>query len=325
MIEQQTDESLNVQALPEQTDAELEAREAEFQILEARALELWRADQNSATELGKALIAVRESLRHIHGAFTTWYENNELDENRVHYCIRKVEGKIKPAQPRPEEKQDGVVLPDPDFVLNEHNLAVAQFASAQTGKYTVNRVLVDAEGTTAVDRSCLVKVSLPPNQPQATNQSATLSRDMMLRAARQVAAAKRDAPTGEAGLCQVAIGRERAVLTAFDTCVQGASQDGPFPNCEKVKKVIANFGEAQAEMGIGDNLGRLIQLLNFVNTFGAREKIKISVLALGLRIEATNEEGQKFFALLTCDTSSKPPAVEQQALPPAPETEVASE
>lgn len=74
---------------------DLSRRSLDIQALKDTALGLWRADKASARNLGAALIAVRDAMSANHGAFTRWYEKNGLDENRVNYCIRVVEGKVK--------------------------------------------------------------------------------------------------------------------------------------------------------------------------------------------------------------------------------------
>ncbi len=68
-----------------------------IQALQKRVLELWKADQSSALELGKALITTRDAMRDAHGDFAQWFDDAGLSENRVYYCIRKVEGKVERA------------------------------------------------------------------------------------------------------------------------------------------------------------------------------------------------------------------------------------
>jgi hypothetical protein len=78
-------ESLKIQALNPQAFGQ-------FEELEQMALELWKKDQVSALELGRALVRVREAcfLRG-HGEWYRWFHEQGLDENRVHYCIRLAE------------------------------------------------------------------------------------------------------------------------------------------------------------------------------------------------------------------------------------------
>ncbi len=126
----------------------------EIQALQTRALELWEIDKASALELGRALIAVRAAmLQQGHGAFTDWWRENDLDENRVYYCIRKAEGKI------PATKEAALA-----FTLNARNLAVAGIApqiNQFDGKFKMPVVKVDENGTTATDGFILARVSLP--------------------------------------------------------------------------------------------------------------------------------------------------------------------
>jgi len=76
-----------------------------IQALKDHALELWKKDQGSAKELGEALIAVRDVLRSNRGGFARWYRQQGLNENRVHYCIRLAEGKVKKARAATKKDQ----------------------------------------------------------------------------------------------------------------------------------------------------------------------------------------------------------------------------
>jgi hypothetical protein len=74
-----------------------------IQALQRRVLELWKADQSSALELGKALVTTRDAMRDAHGDFAEWFDKAGLSENRVYYCIRLAEGKIAKSK---EHKQN---------------------------------------------------------------------------------------------------------------------------------------------------------------------------------------------------------------------------
>ena len=74
-----------------------------IQALQRRVLELWKADQSSALELGKALVTTRDAMRDAHGDFAEWFDKAGLSENRVYYCIRLAEGKIAKSK---EDKQN---------------------------------------------------------------------------------------------------------------------------------------------------------------------------------------------------------------------------
>lgn len=65
-----------------------------IKALQEAALQLWAVDQASALELGRALIAVRDAMTE-HGAFAKWFREAEMEGNRVYYCIRKAEGKVR--------------------------------------------------------------------------------------------------------------------------------------------------------------------------------------------------------------------------------------
>ena len=65
-----------------------------IQRLQDKVLELWKADQTSAKDLGTALVETRKAMRQ-HGSFTKWYRSKGLTPNRVNYCMRLVQGKVK--------------------------------------------------------------------------------------------------------------------------------------------------------------------------------------------------------------------------------------
>src|SRR5947209_4832647 len=115
----QTQEISTLQVCQPNSDVE----SLNIQALQQRALELWAVDQTSALELGRALIAVREAMREEHGAFAKWFRANELEENRVYYCIRKAEGKVDPPPPEPTK-----------VFLNRNNLALVKYAPPENGK-----------------------------------------------------------------------------------------------------------------------------------------------------------------------------------------------
>lgn len=74
----------------------LKVQAIDLSVLQEEALSLWAKDQASAGELGHALIAVREKMFQLgRGSFTKWYRQKKLAENRVNYCIRLAEGKVK--------------------------------------------------------------------------------------------------------------------------------------------------------------------------------------------------------------------------------------
>ena len=66
----------------------------QIEALKKRALKLWKADNTSAFELGKALLAVRAALRRKHGAFRAWWEDHRLIQSRVSYCMDLASGKL---------------------------------------------------------------------------------------------------------------------------------------------------------------------------------------------------------------------------------------
>ena len=83
-----------------------------IQALQKRTLELWKADQCSARELGKSLITLRDAMKDAHGDFAKWFRKAGLSENRVYYCIRLAEGKIDPSANQSDGKHYWLTPPD---------------------------------------------------------------------------------------------------------------------------------------------------------------------------------------------------------------------
>jgi hypothetical protein len=115
-----------------------------IQLLQKQVLELWKADQKSACELGKALINTRDAMKDAHGDFAAWFKDAGLPKNRVYYCIRLAEGKIaKPKEDeqdaKEEEKQkeqpaaEVLLTPEAWQVLSRHaaNRGITPVALAQ--------------------------------------------------------------------------------------------------------------------------------------------------------------------------------------------------
>lgn len=255
-----------------------------IQALKDAALNLWERDQASAVELGKALIAVRDALRDTHGAFTSWYREHNLEENRVHYCIRKVEGKIKPAS-KSEQRQ--ITIPEPDFHLNECNLAVTKFASpSDNGCFAIPKVLVSKDGTTATDGFVLAQVSLAPekNGDLSDTRQGAFSLGPINKAAKLL---------GKGEFCAVSV--REGVIQANDTFVQ--SELGDFPD---YKRAIPK-GDPVHELHFdGRSLRGLIDALDFAEKFSGDKKptVKLSFHDNNMvRIDCEpNEQGQEFFA-----------------------------
>lgn len=120
-----------------------------LQALKEEALRLWAVDQQSALDLGKALIAVREALAENHGAFAAWFRENGLEENRVYYCIRKAEGKTQ----EPVEEENKVCI------WPEH-LALASLCPTDHRQLPNNVVHLGPDGITVTDGYLLARVSL---------------------------------------------------------------------------------------------------------------------------------------------------------------------
>ncbi len=104
-----------------------------IQALQERTIELWKADQISAQELGKALVSLREAMKDAHGDFTKWFREAGLSENRVYYCIRLVEGKIEKNPPSEEKTSPADEEPwrnEQLFTANEWR-ALCKYAEAR--------------------------------------------------------------------------------------------------------------------------------------------------------------------------------------------------
>lgn len=72
----------------------------EFQQLEEAACTWAKRDAVAVRELGKALIAVRDSFKY--NMFGQWLKDHNIDRNRAYYAIRVVEGKV----PKPTDTMD---------------------------------------------------------------------------------------------------------------------------------------------------------------------------------------------------------------------------
>lgn len=71
----------------------------EVATLKAHALELYRADESHAKELGHALLDVKAALRGTgKGSFEKWWKEHKLSQARVSYCMRLARGKVAEAK-----------------------------------------------------------------------------------------------------------------------------------------------------------------------------------------------------------------------------------
>jgi hypothetical protein len=142
------------------------AQTLDIQALQLRALQLWEADKASALELGRALLVLRDAMQDQHGAFTQWWRDNGLDENRVYYCMRKAEGKVSPS------KQPAIPVSLPCT-----NFFIAKYATSNSSPESV--VHVRSDGTTITDGLMLVHVSLPSDVKLAPDFEACLPADFV--------------------------------------------------------------------------------------------------------------------------------------------------
>lgn len=70
-------------------DAAARAQELELEPAQQEVLRLWREDKRTAKDLGKALCNVQKLMTK-RGAFKNWWMSEELEKNRVYYCMRLV-------------------------------------------------------------------------------------------------------------------------------------------------------------------------------------------------------------------------------------------
>jgi hypothetical protein len=88
-----------------------------IQLLQKEVVSLWNKDNESARELGKALITLRDAMKDAHGNFAQWFKDSGLAKNRVYYCIRLAEGKIANPQDEDEEESKPREQPSTEFLL----------------------------------------------------------------------------------------------------------------------------------------------------------------------------------------------------------------
>lgn len=67
-------------------------QELELEPAQQEVLRLWRDDQRTAKDLGRALLVVQKQMTE-RGAFTAWWKQEGLEKNRVYYCMRIVQKK----------------------------------------------------------------------------------------------------------------------------------------------------------------------------------------------------------------------------------------
>lgn len=258
-----------------------------IQALQSRALELWGIDQASAIELGRALIAVRDAMEDQHGAFAAWWKGNDLEENRVYYCIRKAEGKIK----TPFAREDA-----PSVWLNRANLAIAKLAPKNDSRYgAFSGVHVGSKGTTITDGFLLVRVSLPPDSAIETDHvvpAALLTR------------------LSNSNSCKLTFAKDEIAATTDDFTTTATAKER-FPGVEKI--IAAPFEESFV---VQVNLNHLVQFIGAAKEFIPEERCKLSFGRLPngtemLRVELENNEQQKWIGFMTTTPTYAPSKQEQ--------------
>ena len=129
------------------------AEKLNIKLLQDEALRLWAVDEYSAIELGHALIALKEAMKH--GEFIKWYQQAGMKKWRVDYCIREAKGK----------RRSGSKKEAPAFQLNHLNLNLGNGASVNEGKHGCTSIHVGKNGTTSFDGVLVQRISLPPGSP----------------------------------------------------------------------------------------------------------------------------------------------------------------
>lgn len=238
--------------------------------LQQRALELWEVDQASALELGRALIAVRDAMREEHGAFSNWYRENGLEENRVYYCIRRAEGKT--AQPAPEPAK---------ISLNKNNLLLAKYAPAEGGRFVAASVRVGPDGTTITDGFVLMRVGLP--EGNSCTESVTVPSAFMANI------------TGPAELSF----RNDSVSVTTGDITQTTKSISEFPPTERIWDANPACQDKVPESGVAFeiNVHHLSQILKALNEVAEKDfgaTAKISVRPSMLRVDYRRNDGQTF-------------------------------
>jgi hypothetical protein len=195
------------EALPDQS--------LNIKALQERALALWEVDQASALELGRALIAVRDAMQE-HGAFAQWWRGAGLEENRVYYCIRKAEGKVKPA-----------LVPQRPFTITKDNLAPLLGVSPKSdGKSTATGIYLSANGTFATDGWLLTKVSLPAGA-KAPDKGGMLPLDFASRLAKDLAGSVRP-------IAEITFDGDEVTGTTHEMATTAKLAPGQFPNVDGI-------------------------------------------------------------------------------------------
>jgi hypothetical protein len=253
----------------------------EIQALQTRALELWEIDKASALELGRALVAVRDAMQGEHGAFTRWWSDHDLDENRVYYCIRKAEGKI------PATKEATL-----EFTLNERNLAVAGIAAkpgvASSGEtFDPSTVYVGPLGTMATDGFVLARVSLPQGNANVPTENGLIPCETFTRLS-----------PGDATHClTVGFRRNGEIVTKSDQIetIIPPSKYQEFPNAEKL---FAKFAEVDPMFECTFDIQHLATIVNALKKFEAKGRVVFQFNKNMVRATADSGD-QQFTGLLT--------------------------
>jgi hypothetical protein len=257
-----------------------ETESLEIQGLQRRALELWVADQASALELGRALIAVRGALRDERGAFTAWYRANDLEENRVYYCIRKAEGKEK----RPAIAQEEL----PTFVLNDRNLAIAKYAPKTETKFMSKTVHVCREGTTVTDGFKLIRVSLPPQLSPPEHEGGVVPATLLSRIA-----------TANASSYRISFKHDEVIAKTDDENITIPRNQTEFPS---IDKVLGQVARQDIVFKCTVTLAALSALVNSAKEFNPdradlTEEIALTFYKDTVRLDTDTVDGQTWLGI----------------------------
>jgi hypothetical protein len=146
--------------------ADFENSKSELLSLQSTAVELWKADKQSAKELGEALVKVREAMRVAKGpTFGSWLEENGIPQNRASYCMRVATGKVDKAKKQTQKADSRTYTLPPDL-----NSAVVSLACAwkTTPAALVNEILTEYVTVYAgeVIRGRTLHLPVKPEEPR---------------------------------------------------------------------------------------------------------------------------------------------------------------
>jgi hypothetical protein len=128
--------------------------------LQARALDLWHADEDHAQALGAALLDVRRAMKH--GMFKKWWQNNKLSQARVSYCMRVAQNKVAAAKAKRQSSENRKVKEASQLVTGKLNHLFRSCAGATDGPalFAIQTQLWEAVEATVAQAAALARWEL---------------------------------------------------------------------------------------------------------------------------------------------------------------------